>query len=459
MAVAERTATWWSSFKDAQLDSLVAEVLWRNYDLAAVAASLDAAAARARIAGADVWPTLDLGLSGARRKQNFIGLPIGPPGGGGAVLSTTSNSFGLSASSAWELDLWGRIRAGKRGALADVQAAAADLEAARLSLAAMTAKAWFGASEALLQVRLAQTTSDSYGRTGDWVRDRYDRGLRSSLDLRLALANAASAAATTALREQLLDVATRQLEIILGRYPAAAIALQDSLFPVPPPVPAGLPSTLLLRRPDLIAAERRLVAADARLAEAWRAQFPRLGLTGSAGTSSSELADLLDNDFSVWSVAGNLLQPLFQGGRLRAGVDLAAAGVKQAAAAYASRLLQAFAEVESALAAEQLLARREHQQAIAAEQSVAARQLAEDRYHAGLEPYVTVLEAQRRGLVAESLLLAIRRQRLDARVNLHLALGGGFVAGEELLGDALPQPSTAAPALTQVVEHHEVEEE
>jgi NodT family efflux transporter outer membrane factor (OMF) lipoprotein len=417
---------WWHDFGDPRLDDLVERALAANLDLEAAAARLDAAAARARIAASDQLPTLDAGLRASRQKQLYIGLPV--PGRSG-ILSSTATSYGLSLSSSWELDLWGRLRAGKVAAVADRQAAVAAVAGAQLSLAAQTARAWFGACETLEQLRLAERTAASYRRTAEWIGDRYASGLRSSLDLRLALASQATAEAAVSLRRQQLDAAVRQLEVLLGRYPAAELEVVEHLTALPPPLPAGLPAELVLRRPDLVAAERRLVAADARLAAAWRAQFPRLSLTGSTGTASDHLSDLLDPDFSVWNVVGNLVQPLFQGGRLRAGVALARAGAREAVAGFTGDLLDAYAEVETALTAERRLAERVTELERAAEQSSAARRLAEDRYRAGIEPYVTVLEAQRRALTAESQLIGARRRRLDNRVALHAALGGGFTAG------------------------------
>jgi NodT family efflux transporter outer membrane factor (OMF) lipoprotein len=423
----EGGGSWWHLFGDVKLNDLVAEALERNFDLEGAAARIDAAAAQARIAGSHLPPDLAASLTAARRKQRFVGLPIP----GDDVLTSTSNSFGASLDVTWEIDLWGRIRSGRSAALADVEAARADLEGARLSLAAQTAKTWFAAAEASQQVRLAEETVESYGRSAEEVRERYVRGVLSSLDLRLALSNLASAEALLEAREQQLDESVRQLEILLGRYPGRGIAPAVELPGVPDPPPPGLPSDLVFRRPDLASAERRLASADARLAQARAGLYPRLSLTGGAGTASDELRDLLDRNGSVWNIVGNLLQPLFQGGRLRAGVDLAEASTRQAAAAYGGALLNAFAEVEATLAAEGRLARREDRLAEAAGQAAAAEELAGEQYRLGLVDQVTLLEAQRRNLTARSEYISARRARLDARVNLHLALGGGFVFGEE----------------------------
>jgi len=421
-ATGEPELLWWRTFDDPVLDDLVQEALKNNHDLKAAATRIDAAAALARIAGADRVPQIGASLGGTRQKMNFIGLPI--PGEG--VSSSTFTSLGLSLDLSWEIDLWGRIKAAEETALADIQAAEADYAGAQLSLAGQTAKIWFALAETRQQVELAERTIRSYHSTVRQVRARFERGLRPALDLRLALSNLHGA-------ESLLErwkinqaALERQLETVLARYPEGAIGARPSIPPVPDPAPAGLPAELVRRRPDLVAVERRLAAADSRVAEARANLYPRFSLSASGGTSSVELTDLLDGDFGVWSVVLNLFQPIFQGGRLRAGVDLADARAREAAEIYIGSALRAYAEVETALETEVLLARLEDRIAEASRQSAAARVLAEDRYNAGLADFLSVLEAQRRDLEAEGRHIEVRRQRLDARVDLHLALGGGF---------------------------------
>jgi outer membrane protein, multidrug efflux system len=417
---------WIRSFGDPRLDALVHEALATNHDLAAAAARLSAASAEARIAGADRLPSVSARASGARRRQTFIGLPV--PGGDGGVLSSTSSSVGVSLDLSWEADLWGRLRAGQAAAWAELEAVEAELHGARLSLAAQTAKAWFAAAESEAQLDLALRALESYRSTLERVRARFERGLTGSLDVHLAEANVATAQALLEARREQSGRLRRQLELLLGRYPAAALQAPRDLPELPPAVPAGLPAEVLDRRPDLRAARLRVLAADARIVQARAALYPRLSLTASGGTASEALLDLLDGDFGVWSLVANLLQPVFQGGRLRAGVDVARSRSLQALEAHASAVLRAFGEVETALEAETLLARREAALSVAAEHSETAAGLAEERYSSGLADLLTVLEAQRRALAAQSELHGVRRARLETRVNLHLALGGGFDA-------------------------------
>ena len=182
---AEPVARWWLAFGDPQLSALVNESLAHNRDLGAAVARLEAALAQARIAGSTLWPSLDAQAGAARRNQNFIGLPL--PGGG--VLESTTTSYGASLDLAWEVDLWGRLRAAQSAADADARASASDAAGVALSLAAQTSKAWFALIEARAQVNLARATVASWEANADWIRSRYERGLSPALDLRLALAS------------------------------------------------------------------------------------------------------------------------------------------------------------------------------------------------------------------------------------------------------------------------------
>ncbi len=422
--IAAADPAWWRRLGDPALEAVIAEALEGNRDLRAAAARVDQARAMARITGAAQFPAVVAGGSARRQQQNFIGLPI--PGAEGQVLSTQIDTFGLSVDTSWEADIWGRIRNGASAALADAEAAQLEEQAARLSLAAQTARTWFALIEAGQQVRLAEDTVASYERTVQQVQHRYERGLAPSLELRLALTNLHAAEAQLSQRQEHAGLVMRQLELLLGRYPAAALDVPHGL-PVPAyEIPAGLPADLLAQRPDLLAAERRVAAADARLAADRRALYPSLSLTASGGTTTDAVRRLLDGDFTVWSIAGNLMQPIFQGGRLRAQVDVADAQLREALESYAGRVLTAFAEVETALDAQGWQRTRVQLLGEAASQAGAALALAEQRYGGGLDPLLVVLEAQRRSLEAESQLLAARRQLLDSRIDLHLALGGSI---------------------------------
>ncbi|MGA1871200.1 MAG: efflux transporter outer membrane subunit [bacterium] len=409
---------WWEGFGDDRLNELVLHSLKRNYNVKAALARIDAANSQARIIGADLAPVMDGSFSASRQKQNVSGV---------SFPSDPSNSFGASLNLSWEIDLWGRLRSARSAAIADIEVSHAELSGVKLSLAAQTVKAWFACIEATGQLDLSHAHVDNFKKSRDQIRMRYERGLASSLDVRLAEANVSAAEACFYIRQDQLHLLIRRLEILVGRYPSGELKVGDRLPTIMNSVPAGIPAEIVSRRPDLVAAEHRLAAAGLRIKQSEASLYPRIALTASGGRSSDELEELLDGDFSVFRLAGNLVQPLFQGGKLRAGVALARARVKEARALFAQSLLNAYAEVESTLNTEIILARREKVQSLAVEQALAARDLAQEQYTAGLVDYLTLLEAQRSAYEAQSQLLSLKRQRIDARIDLYLALGGGFM--------------------------------
>src|SRR5690606_7285164 len=258
------------------------------------------------------------------------------------------------------------------------------------------------------------------------INNRADAGVAAPSDRLLANANLASAQAGVIQRREALARLTRELEILQRDYPAGDFATMAELPPVPPPPPAGLPAELLSRRPDLVAAELNLRAAGLRVTAAQRSLLPGISLTGSAGTASNQLDELLSGDSVVWSIAGRLLQPIFQAGRVRAQIEAIEGQHDEAIQAYADTALRAFAEVETALAVDTLLAEREAAYELAARHAEGTVAMSFNRYREGIDPFLAVLESQQRALDSSSAYLAARRARLENRIDLHLALGGGF---------------------------------
>ena len=423
---------WLEDFNTPVLFSLVQEALEYNYDLRATAARLEAARYDVVIAGADRLPQVSGNFGAQRQQRNFIGFPSGLSNGASSeetVTSTISDNFDLSLDLSWEFDLWGRLRDRKSAAIADFQAVTADFEGARLSLAAQVVQSWLSVLEAQLRLYLIEKTAHSFQDNADLIQKRFDRGLSPALDLRLTRANAMTAHSAVYRQERILDERLRDLAVLLGRYPDLNefdFALSEDLPTLQTEAPVGAPVELLTRRPDLIAAERRLAAAGVRVQEARKALLPNIALSASGGTTAEDIEDLVDSDFSVWTLAGQLIQPLFQGGRLTANVKRSEAVQKEVLADYAGTALNAFQEVEAALAAENLLAEEERRLLETADESIAAEILAQDRYEKGLTDITTVLESQRRAFNSQSEHLGVRLQRLINRVTLYLALGGGF---------------------------------
>lgn len=403
---------WLQSFADPALEGLVAEALEANPLLQAAVARLREGEAQAQVAGAPRQLQLDAALQAGRARRN----------------GQTGTSFGAELGVGWEADLWGRLSDAAQAAVVDRDALAQELRDAHLSLAANVAKGWFAAVEARQQQTLSEQLVSNLGQSLQVLEEGYRRGIVAALDIHLARANLASEQSRLAERRRTLGDRLRALELLLGRYPVRALAAPAQLPDLPATVPVGLPSQLLTRRPDIRAAAARLRSAELRLSASHKDRFPRFSLSGSLGGSSAELGRLLDHQNLVWSLFGNLTQPLLDGGRL-AGLELqAAARWEQTQAGYVDTLLRAFAEVEGALEQERELRQVNASLALSVQESDLAEALAYEQYRQGLVDIVTALESQRRAFTARSSYIAARNQQLQNRIDLYLALGGDFAA-------------------------------
>ena len=421
---------WVSRIGGSELRGLVDEAIANNPDLQAAAARVERAGAEAKIAGAGRLPSLGLGGNGQRAKQNFIGFPF--VGGGSGVPSNISQQFGVALDAAWEVDVWGRLKAGQEAAIADAEARKYDFEAARVSLAGQVTKAWLALGEANEQVALAQQAVESSKVLAGAVRQRFERAILddggSPAQVRLTESELATRSGALAERKQERERVIRQLEILLGKYPSGSLASGARLPKFPGATPSGLPSGLLQRRPDVLAAERNYAAAGRRLKQSDLARFPSLNLTGSAGTTTEALRDVLDSDFGVWSIGGSLTQPIFGGGEIRGGIESASASEREQAANLQQTVLNAFGEVEQALVAETFLSQREAAGKRAADLSDDAADRAGAEFAAGTGDVLTLIDATQAQIDSASQYVAIRRLRLENRVDLYLALGGDFRA-------------------------------
>ncbi|HMU63870.1 MAG: efflux transporter outer membrane subunit [Nitrosomonas sp.] len=419
---------WVDLFNDPVLSELVDQALTHNFDLKSVAARVEVAIAQSRIDSSGLWPQLFF-APGYQQSQ------IRSAGFGSAQFSVVETLFNLS----WEVDVWGRIRAFREASIQEVHAMRADLQAARLSLAARVAQSYFLLLEANLQTRVAEQSVLDRGVIASLVQARFERGLVRGLDVRLAFTDLANARSQLAQVKNQVQFFTRQLEILLGRYPDSTFSetvnsiLEPSNthawqgLPDPPTtLPIGLPSELLTRRPDLIAAFARLRAADARLESAEKLLLPRITLTAAGGTRDSALTELTDPRTAVWNIFAGAIQPLFTGGRIRGGIHLAEARVEEAYNRYQEIVLNAFREVEQALATEEWLREQEKMLREAVHQISASRELALYSYRLGYIQILTLLDSYRSALNAQSAHLAVQRQLLNNRINLYLALGGSL---------------------------------
>src|SRR5688572_3200072 len=400
---------WLATFRDEQLTAAVVEAIAHNADLRVGASRVEQARLHAKLAGAKLWPSVDLLARG-----------------GGKLSGDGSGIQGGVLSANWELDLWGRVRYGRAASAAQAAAAAADFIYARESIAALVAKSWFLATELGLQAEAARDTIRANEELVRLADDRARIGVGNLADVYAQRASVGGY--RDALRE--LDFgraqAIRALELLLGRYPSAAAVISPRLPAFPGEIPAGLPSELLERRPDVIAAERRVAVAFNRIHEAKAARLPRIALTTGVSAISSDLFVLQDHDNPVWSVGANLLAPLFTGGALKTQVEIRTAEQEQAIAEYAVVGLRAFGEVEAALAAE--IAAREREQILAAAlaDNEQALTIAQTQFKVGSNDLRLVEERQIALSGARSALIRMQAEQRIQRVNLHLALGGSF---------------------------------
>ena len=403
---------WVERIGDPLLLELVEEAQRNNRNLQATSAKVERSWALARQAGAGLSQTVSLA---AKTEQTGLATDDSGP---------ASRSLGLQAN--WELDLWGRIRAGNQAAALSAQAAEADYVFSQNSLAAAVARAYFLAIESIQQVAVTQKTFEALTETNRIVRVLKEDGMATSQDVALSRSDLASIRSVLAAAQGAQRDALRALEVLLGRYPSAELNVRSGLPDVPPLPPAGLPSTLLERRPDIIAAERAVAAAFNSLDQAKAAQMPRISLTGSIGGASSDLSALLNPANFAWQISTNLLAPLIDGGLRKAQIEQASADQKQAIATYAQTVLEAFEEVENSLDRNLVLQDRDTALHEAADQANHALRIAQLQYSEGETNLLDVLVIQRRVLSAEADLARIKRARLDAWTGLNLAIGGNW---------------------------------
>jgi NodT family efflux transporter outer membrane factor (OMF) lipoprotein len=407
---------WWRSFGSAELSGLINATLSANPDLAIAAEHVRQAEAQVRIAGSTLFPALNFSAATARHETR-------PQGG----RWSGDNSSNAELSASYEIDLWGRISADVRAAESSLGATRFDQETVRLTLVAGVASAYFQVLSLRDRLVIARENLAIAERVFKVVDARARNGAVSALDV------ARQQAAVLAQRAAIppLELQERQtlfaLAILLGRQPegfdAAATTVSAVLVPRIAP---GMPAELLVRRPDLASAEAQLAAANANVAAARAALLPTISLTGSAGLASDSLLNFLSAPTAALAIGASLLQPIFDGGRLRAQVDVAASRERELVENYRKFILAALADVESALAAGSRSADQEVLQEQVLVQARRALQLAEVRYREGADDLLTVLDAQRTLFQAEDQLAQIHLSRLLASVGLFKSLGGGW---------------------------------
>ncbi len=409
-------ARWWTLYDAPQLSQLMAQARTGNLDLASAATRLLQADAQLRQSGAALLPQLDGSVSGRRS---------GSESQSGS--SSVNNSFGATLNASYEVDFWGRNRAAVEAATANLNASRYDLEALAISTDAGVASSWFQLVENQSRLQLSRENLAAAEQVLTIVEARYRYGADDSLAVSQQRALVAQLRANLpALEQQTLQL-RNSLALLLGQGPDFQLGELPDLVDISVPEPgAGLPSELLSRRPDIRATEQRLQAANADLTVARTALYPSIQLTGSYGAQSSVLSDLVNNPLNPWSLAAGLTQPIFNGGRLRAQVEISEASQQQALISYQRVILDALVDADTALGALQQARRQYQLQQAATEESELAFELAQARYKAGAIDLQNLLDTQRSYFQSQDSLVQQHAAWLLATVDLYRALGGGW---------------------------------
>lgn len=414
-------ADWWKLYNDPGLNELVASAQERNADIWLAAARVQEALAIAREAGAARTPEVILVASGTRSRVSGEVVPAPAPG-----VPLERELYPVSVSTSFELDLWGRLASAAEVAQASLLASRHSHDVVALALAGSTAQSYFALRSLDAQLAVLDKTLALRRESLAIARVRADAGLASQLDVYQAEGALADAQAQRREIARQRSLAERLLAQLAGRLDLKLVPADLFALPLPPLPPAGLPSALLARRPDIQSAEAALIAANAQIGVARAALFPTISLTASVGAQSAELARLVESGAGVWSLGLGALWPIFDGGRREARVEQTEARRAQALAGYQRSVETAFREVSDALASVAAASAAEADLAARVDAAHAALGLSDERYRAGYSPYLEVLDAQRTANEAELAFVRNRQARLAFSVDLMKALGGGW---------------------------------
>ncbi|NKI34271.1 efflux transporter outer membrane subunit [Wenzhouxiangella sp. XN79A] len=412
---------WWRAFDDPALDALIDQAVARNLDLAVALERVREFAARVGITASGRWPQLGYDASAARARLSRE-TGIGALGG-----SRTADSFEANLNVSWELDLWGRIARAEDAAEADFLAVEENRRALVLALVTAVAETYIELRGLDAQLQVAKASLDSRRQSLELFELQLERGVLSELEVAQLRSEFERTAATLPALERAIALTENALSVLLGRPPGAIPRGRALTELTGPPIPAGLPATLLERRPDLRAAEQQLVAATARIGVARAERFPRIALTGLFGLASSELSRLAESSAEQAALAAGLSGPLFTAGRVRGGIEAAEAAAAQADLRYRAAVLTALREAEDALVVH-ATTRTERDAQL---RRVAAlrdyRRFAVMRYDTGYTSYLAVLDAERSLFDGELQALRTAADALRALIGLYKALGGGWI--------------------------------
>jgi multidrug efflux system outer membrane protein len=429
-SVADRP--WWEIFHDEALQKLIDEALANGYDVRLAAWRVEEARARGGIARSEFWPQIGYGANFSRGRNSVNIAPFD---------TSTNNFHDINVNFGWELDLWGRIRRLSEAAKAQYLASEEARSGVLISLVSDVARTYFLLRELDEELLIAKNTVSAFRETYDLFERKLSEGAASALETSYASAALSQVAAQVPDIERQIEATENQLSLLLGRNPSPIPrGLDLGSQSVPPEIPAGLPSDLLQRRPDIRQTEQELVAANAQVGVAVANFFPRISLTGLFGAVGPELDNFFYPAGKTWSIAAGLFGPLFQGGRLRSEYDVAYAQWEQARVFYERTVTNAFAETTTVLYAREKRAESVEQLAKTVSDYREMVRLTNVRYDSGLADYFEVLYAMQQLFPAEILLARQRFNLLSDYVDIYKALGGGW---------HIESPGWLSPAATQ----------
>jgi outer membrane protein, multidrug efflux system len=415
---------WWEMFQDPMLQDLVRTSLTNNYDLKRAVARVEQARNQVIVARSAFFPQIGYSGDVGRGRNALFNSPAAQNG-------ATDSSALATAGAFWEIDFWGRIRRLSEAARAQYLATDEARRGVTITLVSQVATSYYQLLDLDRELQIQRDATNAYAGSYRIFNDRLTNGVASKLETDRAAAALANAAAIIPNLEIQIATTENQINILLGRNPGPVPRRTLAEQPLPAPeIPAGLPSALLRRRPDVAAAEQSVVAANALIGVSIANFFPQIGLTTFLGRQSTELSAFTSGAGNLWNVGGTLTGPIFQGGQLRAQYRTAQAQFDEAKAAYQQTVVNAFADVSDALIARQKLAEQKvfNAQAVSALQSSVT--LATDRYINGKSSYFEVLQAQQELYPSETAQVQTQVGEWIAVIQLYKALGGGWQASD-----------------------------
>ena len=430
------TGQWWLSFQDTVLIKYLDQLNNESPTIKTLIENGNLARYNAQISSASKFPAINLNARLDTNVQNLSGFGFASSllsedssssdseSNGNNIVSFGNTSASLGLNLQWEIDIWGRLINGRKAAYKDFDALRYDLIYLQFSTSVKAAQLYFKGKESAAQLALSKDSYNSLVEIRDLVKDRYEKGLRPSLDYRLAETSVATSIVTIENKKNQLKSINRQLEILIGHYPSGDFIQVGGMPKTLPDVPTEIPANLLERRPDIQSLISKMESNNYRIAESRRNLLPGISLNGSAGTSAQSIEDVLNKDYGVWNLGLNVTAPIFNGKRLRSLVKVQEATFEKSKQGLIKGVLRAFSEVEQLLESSESLVIQINALEIALKQSRDAYSLSKERYDSGVTPLESVLNSQRQYNNIKSQFITMQRLVIENRLSLILALGG-----------------------------------